>query len=99
MKRILVLFFAAIFMATPLFAQKNPGQPVKLLRHVVLFKFKTGSTENDIRRMEEAFRKLPGAIKEIHSFEWGKNNSPENLNQEFTHCFFVSFKSEADRGV
>jgi hypothetical protein len=25
------------------------------------------------------------------------NNSPENLNQGLTHCFFLSFESERDR--
>jgi hypothetical protein len=27
------------------------------------------------------------------------NNSPEHLNQGFTHCFFLTFKSEKDREV
>jgi hypothetical protein len=38
-------------------------------------------------------------IKEIKSLEWGTNNSPENLNQGFTHMFFLTFKSEADRAI
>jgi len=42
---------------------------------------------------------LPSQIKEIKDFEWGKNNSPEGLNQGFTHCFFVTFASEKDREV
>jgi hypothetical protein len=29
----------------------------------------------------------------------GTNNSPEGLNDGFTHCFFVSFNSEQDRAV
>ncbi len=79
-------------------ADKDKGGE-KLLRHVVLFKFTDKSSDWDIQKVEEAFRALPKHIKEIHSFEWGKNNSPENLNQGFTHCFFVSFRSEADRDV
>jgi hypothetical protein len=47
--------------------------------------------------VENAFRALPSKIKEIKALEWGTNNSPENLNQGFTHCFFVSFKTEKDR--
>lgn len=70
-----------------------------LLRHVVLFKFKDSSSPEDIRRVEDAFRALPAQIKQIKSFEWGQNNSPENLNQGFTHCFFVTFKSEKDRAI
>lgn len=75
------------------------NKPTKLLRHVVLFKFKDDASAEQIKKVEEAFRKLPGQIKEIQDFEWGTNNSPENLNQGFTHCFFVSFRSEKDREV
>lgn len=75
------------------------NKPAKLLRHVVLFKFKDDATPEQIKAVETAFRKLPQQIKEIKAFEWGTNNSPENLNQGFTHCFFVSFSSEKDREV
>ncbi len=71
----------------------------KMLRHVVLFKFKDNSSAEDVKKVEDAFRSLPSKIKEIKSLEWGTNNSPENLAQGFTHCFFVSFKSEADRAI
>ncbi len=77
-------------------AQKSSG---KVLRHIVLVKFKSTSTSDEIKTVEDAFCQLPSKIKEIKSFEWGKNNSPENLNQEFTHCFFVTFKSEKDREI
>ena len=70
-----------------------------LLRHVVLFKFKDGTSQADIEKVETAFRNLPNQIKEIKGFEFGLNNSPENLNQGFTHCFFLSFDTEADRAV
>ena len=80
-------------------AQNISPSSGKLLRHVVLFKFKDTSTMADIAKVELAFRALPQKIKQIANFEWGKNNSPENLNQEFTHCFFVSFKTEKDREI
>ena len=69
------------------------------LRHVVLFKFKEGTTQSDIRKVEEAFKALPGKIPQIRGFEWGTNNSPEGLDKGFTHCFFLTFDSEADRAV
>ncbi|QXP57672.1 Dabb family protein [Cellulophaga sp. HaHa_2_95] len=69
----------------------------KLLRHVVLFKFKEETSNEDILKIEAAFKELPKKIKEIFGYEWGLNNSPENLNKGFTHCFFLTFKSEADR--
>jgi hypothetical protein len=73
--------------------------PKKMLRHVVIFKFKDGATPAQIKTVEDAFRALPSKIKEIKGFEWGTNNSPENLAQGFTHCFLVSFASEQGRAV
>lgn len=76
---------------------KNPN--TGKLRHVVIFKFKDGTTPEQIKTIEDAFRALPSKIPEIVSFEWGTNNSPENLAQGFTHCFFLTFNNEADRAV
>lgn len=71
----------------------------KLLRHVVLFKFKETATEADIKSVEDAFMALPAKIPEIKAIEWGTNNSPEGLSKDFTHCFFLTFASEEDRAV
>ena len=76
---------------------QNKMETEKLLRHVVLFSFKEGSTPAQIKTVTDAFGLLPQKISSIKAFEWGTNNSPENLNQGFTHCFFVSFASEKDR--
>lgn len=73
------------------------AQPHKQLRHVVLFGWKEGTDSADIKKVVDAFRKLPSQIKLIKSFEWGTNNSPEKLNQGLTHCFFLTFASEKDR--
>lgn len=71
----------------------------KQLRHVVLFKFKDGTLEEDIKKVEQAFAALPGKIPQIKAYEWGINNSPEGLDKGFTHCFFLSFDTEADRAI
>ena len=70
-----------------------------VLRHVVLFKFKEGTSTADIKKVEDAFSALPSKIPQIMSYEWGLNNSPEGLEKGFTHCFFLTFKSEKDRAV
>ncbi|MBB1283899.1 Dabb family protein [Flavisolibacter sp. BT320] len=98
MKSIYLTLLILITMSATLFAQTE-NQAGKQLRHVVLFSFKKTSSESDVKKVEEAFRALPSKIKEIKSFEWGLNNSPENLNQGFTHCFLVTFASEADRAI
>jgi hypothetical protein len=83
----------------------NPTEAIKtknatpLLRHIVMFKFKDDALKADIEKVENAFRDLPNHISEIKDFEWGTNNSPEELEQGFTHCFFVSFENEAGREV
>lgn len=99
MKKGLVLLLMLFAMIPVIHAQNPKQQNAKMLRHVVLLKFKDGSTDTDIKKVENAFRALPAKINEIKGFEWGTNNSPEKLNQEFTHCFFVSFASEKDREV
>lgn len=69
------------------------------LRHVVLFKFKEGTSSMDVKKIEDAFAALPAKIPQIKAYEWGINNSPEGLNKGFTHCFFLTFDSEEDRSI
>lgn len=71
----------------------------ELLRHVVLIKFKEGTSQESIAQVEEAFGALQDKISEIKDYEWGTNNSPEGINKGFTHCFFVTFESEEDRAI
>ena len=73
--------------------------PAQVLRHVVLFQFKEGTGAEDIRKIENAFSALPSKIDAIYDFEWGTDVSVENRQKGFTHCFVVSFLSEADRDV
>jgi hypothetical protein len=99
MKRIFVTLFSCMAMIVAAQAQNTTGREDSLLRHVVLFKFKDGTSAADVKKVEDAFRALPSKIPEIKTLEWGTNNSPEGLNQGFTHCFFLSFGSEQDRAA
>lgn len=67
------------------------------LYHVVSFKFKESATKDQIKQVEDAFRDLKKKIKEIQSYEWGTNVSPEKHDKGFTHAFILSFKSDKDR--
>ncbi|HRX78249.1 MAG TPA: Dabb family protein [Pirellulaceae bacterium] len=80
----------------PVFAPAPEG---KVLRHAVFFSFKEESSEEDIQRIVDAFRELPSKIDEIIDFSWGTNNSPEGLNDGFTHCFLLTFQDEAGRAA
>jgi hypothetical protein len=79
-------------------AESKPQADKKtMLRHVVIFKFKEASPAVEVQKVVDGFRALGSKIPEIASFEYGTNNSPEGLNDGFTHCFLVTFKSEKDR--
>ncbi len=73
--------------------------PGRLLRHVVMFKFKDGTTAEDVERIEQAFAALPGKIEAIYDFEFGTDVSVEGKSAGFTHCFLVTFRSEAERAI
>jgi len=97
---LLVAFLGSVAIASALADEGKAKDSNKgKLRHVVIFKFKDGATPEQVKAIEDAFRALPKKIPTIADFEWGTNNSPENLAQGFTHCFFLTFKSEADRAV
>ena len=68
-----------------------------VVRHVVLLKFKDGTTPDQIKTVEAAFVALKGKIPTIQDLEWGTDLSPEKLAQGFTHCFFLTFKDAAGR--
>ncbi|WP_324023232.1 Dabb family protein [Maribacter sp. BPC-D8] len=74
-------------------------QSDSLLRHTVFFKFKDGTTAEQMKKVEDAFRALPSKIEQIKGYEWGLNNSLEGLNKGFTHAFFLTFESEEDRAI
>lgn len=64
-------------------------------RHVVFFKFKDSATPEQVQVIEKEFIQLAKKIDTVEGFEWGTNVSPENLNDGFTHCFFVTFANKA----
>lgn len=75
-------------------AQDGKAAPV---RHVVLFKFKDGTSSEQVEKIVSGFKDLPKKISGIQDFEFGTNNSPEGLNEGLTHAFLVTFKTEKDR--
>ncbi|MEM1356277.1 MAG: Dabb family protein [Planctomycetota bacterium] len=75
----------------------SPGSPEPVLRHVVLFKFKSEATPEQIDEIVTAFGALPDEIPEIAGYEYGTDVSPEGLARGFTHAFVLSFETEADR--
>lgn len=68
-----------------------------MLRHVVLFGWKPETPVAKIGEIEDAFRALPTKIPLVAEFEWGTDVSAQGFSRGYTHCFLVSFASEADR--
>ncbi len=93
-KSLLVSF---LFISLFLSVSQLQAQTGKVLRHVVMFKFKDTATPANIKTVEDAFAQLPKKITTIKSYEWGINSSPEGLNQGLTHCFILAFTSDKDR--
>jgi hypothetical protein len=94
MKKTLLLVLVLFSTFGTINAQQNTK---KVLRHVVLFGWNQGTDPAYINKIVTAFGDLPKQISLVKSFEWGLNNSPENLNQGLTHCFTITFESESDR--
>lgn len=69
----------------------------KLLRHVVLFKFKEDVSEEQVKEVVDAFSALPDKIDTIVDYEHGTDVSVENKSAGFTHGFVVSFEDEKGR--
>ena len=67
------------------------------VRHVVVFKYKAGSSPEQIGKVTDAFRALKDKIPGITAFEQGVNNSPEGKNQGFTHVYVLTFENSRAR--
>ncbi len=87
--------WGTVHMAQNMAAEKSE----KLLRHVVLFKFKAEVTPAQVQEVADAFAALPKKIDVIKDFEWGIDNSVEGISGGFTHGFLVTFADEKGREI
>jgi hypothetical protein len=78
-------------------AQPAVQKPARVLRHIVMYKFKDEVKEPEIKEVINTFADLPKKIDGIVAFEHGPNVSPEGKSDGLTYCFVVSFESEAAR--
>lgn len=97
---VLCVFVCGAGMLLPLEADQPRTDAVKsarVLRHVVLFKFKETAEKETIDKIVRAFAELPKRIDVIRDFEMGTDVSVENRSHGFTHCFVVTFENEKGR--
>lgn len=85
------------FVAEQMLASLTGASSSRLLRHMVLFKFKAEVTPAQVQEVVDAFKALPSKINTIHEFESGTDVGVENLADGFTHGFLVTFRDEKGR--
>ena len=68
-----------------------------MIRHVVLFKLKSGVDAKTVEQVFSALQDLANKIPSIISISSGRDNSPEGLQRGHTHGFTVDFINAAAR--
>ena len=91
--------FAAVACSTASARPVTTTPPAAAVRHVVVFRYKPDASPEKIRQITSAFAALKDQIPGILAFEHGVNNSPEKLNQGFTHVYQLTFTNAAARDV
>lgn len=68
-----------------------------MIRHILLIKFKDTADSLDIANLRLLFESMPQKVEGVLSVEWGVNDSPENMNQGYTHSVLMTFANQAGR--
>jgi hypothetical protein len=98
MKRTVLVLLAALGLTFAMnLSNAESEKPAKVLRHVVLVKFKSDTSAEQVKSVVDGLGALPKKIDTIIGYEHGLNNSKEGRSKGFTHCFTITFKDEAGR--
>ncbi len=93
--------FALLAFALALYSRPAPCDAAeaetsgKVLRHIVMYKFKDSLTPAEVQEVVDAFLQLPKKIDTVASLEHGTNVSQEGKSEGMTHVFVVTFADEA----
>lgn len=93
MNRIFIGLLVVFSIATTLFLSGFITPKKDQVRHIVVFKYKPGTSEDQIAKVTKAFGELQNSIPGIVAFEHGVNDSPENKNLGFTHVYQMTFEN------
>lgn len=91
MKVLSMAICALVLSAASFSAHAGEGKLV----HVVCFKFKEGTTAEQIKKLETEFRALKDKIPQIVSYTGGAA-IPTGKDKGFNHCSVLTFKDKAD---
>jgi hypothetical protein len=68
-----------------------------MIEHIVLIRVKDSATDESIEAARRAVEAMRREIDGVESVVWGPSNSPEGLEQGYTHGFIVRLRDEAAR--
>ena len=68
-----------------------------MIRHIILIKFKTTASINEIDKLKQNFESMPTKIEGVSSVEWGLNDSDEGKNKNYTYAVLMNFVDESAR--
>lgn len=68
-----------------------------MIHHIVLFQFKPGTTETQIRQLAGALVVLKDKIPGIVKYVWGPSVSIEHLEKGYTHGFIMTLLDAQSR--
>jgi peroxiredoxin len=71
----------------------------RVLRHVVLLKFKDGADAATHARIDQALQEFTRTIDTVIDYEWGKDITGGAKTEGFTHALFVTFRNQAGLDV
>ena len=86
---------AAIAMTSHSHSVRADAAAPKVLKHLVMYKFKPECTPAQIQEVVDTFGGLKSKIDTIIGYDHGTNVSQEGKSEGLTHCFVVTFKDEA----
>jgi len=96
--KILLLGAAAMLIGSFAGAAEARGEtPGPRVKHVVLFRYKKGTSPEKVKEIAEEFASLRAKVPGIVGFESGVNMSPEGLSEGLDNVFVVTFKDKAAR--
>lgn len=71
----------------------------KEVKHLVAFKFKPEVNPFQIEEINQEFKSLQKKIPGIMSVEIGSNFSDEDVSNEYTHTYMLTFASRSDKAA
>lgn len=64
-----------------------------MIRHIVLFKFKSEVSETKISELFKELHEIEGKLPDLLGITSGRSESPEQMERGYMHGFVADFKS------